>query len=45
MKDIKMHHYQIMKLSISNIAWSIEDRKKIYQLLTTKNIEGLTKNM
>ncbi len=30
-----------MKLSISNIAWSVEDRKKIYQLLITKNIEGL----
>ena len=30
-----------MKLSISNIAWDIEKRKKIYKFLLSKNIEGL----
>ncbi len=30
-----------MKLSISNIAWDIKERKKIYKFLISKNIEGL----
>lgn len=30
-----------MKLSISNIAWNIGERKKIYKLLKSKNIEGI----
>ena len=30
-----------MKLSISNIAWNIGERKKIYKFLLSKNVKGL----